>query len=393
MMKQGILVVLPDNNLSSHPTMVQVVRALSELWSFVHVMSPGGDIRVRRGQDPTLMTPMIERMSANPYLAGGRFRALERRCASALLTARRRDYAAVIGVDPEGIVWARELNRRLRKPLVYASFELLFRNEIHSEWEKTLKANEIEASHEVVLALVQDELRELLLRENCDFGNTIFCHCPVAPMPATTKKSNFLRANLGIPSEKRIVLLAGYLLAFCSRDLLYEMVSSWKDPYHLVVHSRFDLTPRERIFLEQLSSSTGRVSVTRSSVSLENLTDIFGSADFALLPYCPEPTHWTTLQNVYHIGMSSGKAAYAAMCGLPMVASSLPTYKTLFTQIKCGEVYSHVNEIPSLLAALDDNYDFHSSEARRCYDERMNPVKGITSFCHELARVACTASV
>lgn len=390
-MQRGILIVFPHRNLASHPTAVQIVRALSEVWSFVHFMSPKGDMWIRKGQDPTAVEPSMEKGSANPYRGMGRFRSLRQTYAKQLLANNRGKYAAVIGVDPEGLAHAHELNKHLQRPLVYASFELLFKNEVFTDSEKSLKNKEIQASRHVALALVQDELRERVLRENCEFKDTIFCHCPVAPVPAVVQKSTLLRDHLPIPSSSRIVLLAGSLMPFNSRDLLYEMVACWRDPFHLVLHSRLDLTPREKLFFQQLSSSTGRVSTTHTSVALENLAEVFSSADFALLPYLPDPSFWMFYQNVYHIGMSSGKAAYAAMCGLPMIASDLPTYKSLFSQISCGAVYSRVGEIPELLTALDSNYEFHSREARRCYEERMNPTEGLARFCKEVFNVANAA--
>lgn len=368
--------------------MTQIVRGLSEVFAFVHLMTPAGDIRVSKGQDPTSIKSSFERSSANPYRNYARFGKLRRKYAKVRLVMHREKYAAVLGVDPEGLCHAFAMNKHIRKPLVYASFELLFQNEVFSDQEKNLKDKELRASREVALVLVQDELRERLLRENCEFTKASFCHCPVAPWPESLRKSDFLRRELGIPAGKRIVLVAGHLHPFSSRDLLHEMVSHWRDPYHLVVHSRFDLTKRERMFLERLCSSTGRVSITQGSVALGNLTEIFCSADFALLPYCPEPSHWMSYQNIYNIGMSSGKAAYAAMCGLPMIASALPTYSQLFDEVKCGAVYSRVGEIPNLLDLLDSNYSFHSREARRFYDELLNPTEGIARFCQEVVKLA-----
>lgn len=368
--------------------MLQVVRALSEYWSFVEIMSPAGDITVRAGEDPASAVPSWPRFTANPYRIRHKYSGLRRGFANRRLAAKGRKYAAVIGVDPEGIGRAHRLNQYLESKLIYASFELLFRDEIQDSDEQHLKAEELEASSFVDLVLVQDELREKLLRENNQFRNAGFCLCPVAPMPARPERSHLLRNALAIPPEKRIVLLAGSVEPFTSRDLLHEMVSYWPDRYHLVVNCRAYTTKRERCFLEDLASSTGRVSLTAEAVPMDRLTDIFSSADFVLLPYKPVPGSWMSYKNVYHVGLSSGKASYAAMCGIPMIASALPTYEEIFARFNCGRTYNQVSQIPHILQSLETNYNLHSIEARRCYDEVMDPTKGIHNFCLQVQHLA-----
>jgi hypothetical protein len=43
-----------------------------------------------------------------------------------------------------------------------------------------------------------------------------------------------------------------------------------------------------------------------------------------------------------------------------------------------------------MLAEMDQNYTHYSDEARRFYQERLNPVQGMRKFCDQLSRLAET---
>ena len=111
------------------------------------------------------------------------------------------------------------------------------------------------------------------------------------------------------------------------------------------------------------------------------------SADFGIAPYKPTPNDWTSGKNIFHIGFSSGKVAYYAMCGLPIIASSLPVYQREFAKYDCGQIYERVADISDLLIELDRNYAFYSRGAKRFYNERLNPVEPMNRFCDRLIRI------
>jgi hypothetical protein len=377
---KGLLVVFPHRYLDSHPTMLQVLEALVQKWAYVDIMSPRGECRITAGASVAEADFAFRRWSGNPFEKFNRFGRLCKSIATWRLKKQHWRYAAVIGVDPDGLGEAHALSREMGVPLVYLSFEILFRDEVTGEVESTMKAREVEASRDVKLVLVQDELRAGLLRQENDFQGAKFCLVPVAPQPIEVPRSDFLRRSLGVAIDTKLVLLAGTLLPFNSRDLLEEMVSFWPEKYRLVVHCRFPPYPREQKLLDRLTR-TGRVSVSANPLASAQMPELYVSADFCLLPYSLDPTVWQSWKNVENMGLSSGKAAYAAMCGRPMVASEMPTYRELFGKFDCGATYRRLAEIPDILDTLSRNYSHHCREARRCYDEAMNPVSGIRDFC------------
>ena len=95
-----------------------------------------------------------------------------------------------------------------------------------------------------------------------------------------------------------------------------------------------------------------------------------------------------TGKNLYHLGLASGKVSYYALCGLPILARSLPVFEREFSNYQCGKVYRRMSETGQMLEAIDRNYAHHSAEARRFYDERLNPIGGMQRFCDQLVALA-----
>ncbi len=393
MTPKGVIIVFPWEHWDSHPTMHQLGQELLRSFGRLLVISPDGFKVIPReaaGSPPAARK--AGKLRALAILAWQRLPAtglrgrLVRWGAWLLRLPIRQRYAAVLGVDPLGLVFAAELSRAWNLPLAYASFEILFRNELSARWEEQLKQAELGAAALVRLALVQDPLRGKILCAENNITAERLVFVPVAPLPVVAGRRNLLREKMGVSADQRILLMAGSLDAFCSRDLLASIADLLPENFQLVIHARSTSGSRRGLFLDQLARHP-RISVSRDFLPLENLPELYASADFALVSYSPNPEGWTTYQNIFNIGSASGKAAYAAMCGLPLVTSNLPTYRDVFKTYRCGAVYETLQDIPGILAALDADYARHSGEARRYYDEQLDPREGLRNFRIALVKV------
>ena len=292
---------------------------------------------------------------------------------------RTRQYGVVIGVDPYGIVVAHYLNRWAKKPLVYISFELLLADEALVAGEQVLYERESAACRQAALVLIQDEERARVFCEDHGVAADRVVLAPVAPPPRDMPPSNYLRERLGIPSHRRLVLYCGALEAWASRDDWEEMVSYWPDDYCLVIHSRSQLHGRFTHFLKHLARAD-KIVVSSDPVPRQDMVRLVGSADFGLAPYKPNPWDWMTGRNLHHLGLSSGKIAFYAMCGLPILARSLPVFEREFARYECGRIYHRLAETGRLLTEMERSYEHHRAEARRFYRERLDPSEGVARF-------------
>jgi hypothetical protein len=300
-------------------------------------------------------------------------------------------YSVVVGVDPHGITVADRFNRWARRPLVYVSFEIQFAGEATSPYEAHLLGIEREACRRAAVALVQDEERAEVFCRETSFPRERVLVVPVAPPPDHAPRTDYLRRALAIPSDRRIVLYCGALEPWASRDELTELVSHWPERYCLVVHTSSRVDKRKARYLERLTE-TGRIFVSAQPVGRRDLRTLVASADFGLAPYKPVPDHWWTGDNLYHLGFSSGKVAYYAMCGLPILARPLPVFERVFARYDCGRLYSRLADTGGYLEEMDRTYARHAEEARRFYREQLDPVPGMARFCDTLMRLAADAS-
>lgn len=403
-LRPHILIIYPYPNLDTNPTMAFLLDSLAERKIPVHILlkesegaaapnSFGNTIHLKalpsaffesyraslRGLPIRIARKLLWRKGYplrswrfDPVLFG-------------LLEAQR--YSVIVGVDPHGIVLADSLNRWAKKPLVYMSFEIMFGEEVAFSREEAVKRRERASCQRTSVVLIQDEERAEIFSCETSFPRDKMVLVPNASPPQEVVKSNYLRQALGIPADHRIVLLCGTLDAWSSRDELAEMVSYWPLKYCLVVHSRLKVHGIKARYLDQLRR-TGRIYLSAQPVGRNDLTALIASADFGLASYKPIPDHWTSADNLYHLGLASGKISSYAMCGLPILASSLPIFEREFVRYDCGKVYRRLSDTGQLLVEMEKNYPHHSEEARRFYRERLNPVGGMRHFCDQLLALA-----
>jgi glycosyltransferase involved in cell wall biosynthesis len=294
-------------------------------------------------------------------------------------------YDVIVGVDPIGMAWADLYNRKAKKPLAYISFELMFGEEA-GDFRYLCELERAACAH-TSLVLIQDDERAAAFCRETSFDPGKIVKVPVAPPPQPVQKSDFLRRELGISPERKLVLYCGNLEVWASRDQLAEMVSYWPDNFCLVVHSFAKYDQTMSFYLDGLKA-TGKVHLTSHPVSRDELPTLIASADFGLAPYLPVPGMWTGGRNLYHLGLASGKVAFYAHCGLPILARSLPTYERELTNYRCGKVYRRVADTGNLLSEMNREYDSYSGEARRFYRERLDPTAGMREFCDRLLTLA-----
>jgi hypothetical protein len=152
----------------------------------------------------------------------------------ALLRSHR--YSLILGADPHGIALADTLNRRVRRPLGYVSFEVLPPQEAASPGVQALKSREQAACRNVSLLLIQDAERESLFHRSVECAPAHTAHVPVSPPPQEVPRTDTLREKLGIPAERKIVLYSGGAHGHTCMAQFEEMVSYWPEEYCLVLH-------------------------------------------------------------------------------------------------------------------------------------------------------------
>ena len=75
------------------------------------------------------------------------------------------------------------------------------------------------------------------------------------------------------------------------------------------------------------------------------------------------------VDNIYYVGLSSGKIASFLSKDKPVVVNTLPMYDEIFQRYRCGKLLNHISEIPAALISIIENYEEYSNGARRAYED------------------------
>lgn len=362
----------PRGNTDSHPSLGNAATLLARA-------GYGVDLFVRR--DPAFLAPSFDDPAIRTTTFGGTGtgggvrpvnRVFQAARLAGLLRARnlRSPYAAVIGVDPLGLVLAHQATRGSHVPLVYFSFELLLEDEISSPAEARLKRRERQASRHVRFALVQDEARAALLcsatgipAEDC----VLVPHAPLAGPPP--QRSSRWHESFGLPESEKVVLYAGSLGAWTGVDEIAASTRNWPQGWSLVVHLR-SRPPADE--LERLRGlGDGRVHLSTSPVPQDELDDVFAGADAGVAFYVVQDSIYTQ-ENLRTIGLSSGKVAYYLRAGLPVIVNEGTSVAALVREGDCGVVVPSAAAIPDALAGLERDYARYAAAASRVFAERLD---------------------
>lgn len=283
-------------------------------------------------------------------------------------------YDLIVGIDSEGVIQGADYARRIGSSLVYISFEIIFREELITKADQDEKTLEITASQLSDLIIVQDEARGKLLAKENGVSLDRLAYLPVAPSgPAVSKKETYLRDRFDIPHDKTIVLHAGSFTRWTFAREVLEGFHRWPKEFVLVIHSRSRPKSTDDCIRAARRAGSTRLILSTDPIDLDDLGLVFGSADVGLVLYKSTPSGDKYLQrNIRHIGLSSGKFAFCAKYGLPVLTIDQPTYADLLKEYNFGENLDTVAQIPEALPRILKSREHHSSEARRLFTERLD---------------------
>ena len=287
-------------------------------------------------------------------------------------------YSYVIAVDPQGLFVALPHVQHLQVPLIYLSFELTFLDELRDEDDVRLKKIEIEASQLAELVIIQDEKRGQLLAQENSLALEKFVYLPNAPtdFPAC-QHCDYLRKELGIPAEKRIVLHAGSFDFWTFGEELFNAAHQWDDSYILVIHIR--QFPRKDDLVTRLMShcDPNKVRFSTQPIPYDRYGEVVASCDVGLVLYKITPTKFTQ-KNLYHIGLSSGKFSYFARHGKPVVTNHLPTYREIFNRYHNGLCVRSIESLGQTLTDLDGDLRKMGKNNRHFFEDKLDFTKNMT---------------
>ncbi len=322
-----------------------------------------------------LLAPVARGYRAARGLASWASAAWSRTATLARVSAaeRERPYTCFIGVDPDGLVLADRLARRVHAALAYLSLELLLSNELRSAGDVRLKARERALCRQSAFVMIQDELRGRLLADDNGIPWERLALVPNAPLgPARRRLSDYWRRRFDLSPEQRVVLHSGSLGGWTGIDEIVASAPTWPPGWVLVVHTRYDAGTSAYVDGLRARADPTRVFFSLKPVPRQEYDQLIDGADLGVAFYVPTDDSSFTQTNVQAIGLSSGKLAYYLRAALPVVVNDASSIGEVVAREGCGVSVAGASEIAAAISRIARKYDRYAGQAGTFFDRHLD---------------------
>jgi glycosyltransferase involved in cell wall biosynthesis len=147
---------------------------------------------------------------------------------------------------------------------------------------------------------------------------------------------------------------------------IVKAAQDWPEGWVLVLHGNSTpSTPQEQRFLHRLREADRK---RRTVFSLDPLPhkefeELVASADIGLVLYKK------TSENMYQLGLSSGKLAQYLKCGLPVVVSDFPSLRSIVDGYRCGICVQNLEEMKRVIEEIFADYKEYSNRSIQCFND------------------------
>ena len=282
-------------------------------------------------------------------------------------------YDLVFGIDGEGVIAAFDYSQRKNVPFVFLSYEIVFKDELLTVSDIREKEEEINASRNASIIVIQDRWRKRLLSKENGLSENKFVYLPVAPRSSVSiGKTNYLREKFSIHRDKTIILHSGSFEKWtCAKELL-DNVNKLPQNIILVIHTSYNAEKNHEYISTIKKSNFKNIILSTKPLEKDEYEKMVSSADIGLVLYKSCPPSKYVQKNIEEIGLSSGKLSYYVKYGIPVICTGQRAYLELLREYKYGENISSFDEMSNAIEKINSNYGLYCKEARRFFLEQIN---------------------
>lgn len=245
-------------------------------------------------------------------------------------------------------------------PIKYINFLLEYPDISSSKETKSLEAASYIITH--------DQWHRSFLQKHYKIGLNKFLFLPNASYtPMCYEKDNYLYRELNIPMNKKIILHSGGLGKWFLCKELARSTDSWPENFVLVFHTSH-MVNTSSYYKDMINNISEKVRFSIQPVSNEVLDKLVASAYIGIALYSVPELGYRAL----YMGLAAGKIGNYLKCGIPVIASDLPSLDYI-KNYKCGVLVTDVSQVGKAILIIQENYELYSKNARKCYQELWNP--------------------
>lgn len=286
----------------------------------------------------------------------------------------------IIGGDCIGNIIASKVSKFFKKKYIF--FALEYPQIITKKHPKlsVIDRQENKALTKADLIITHDQWHKTFLINNFKLEEKKILLLPNASLtPEYNKRSNYLRDILNIPSSYNIVLHSGGFGEWFRCKELANCTSNWDEKIKLIFHlsHRLENDPYfESIYKHDYE---GKIAFSLKPVDTYELDTLVASADIGIALYSEDKLGYRAT----YMGLASGKIGNYLKCGVPVIATKLPSLSYI-EDFKCGILVTDESEIINAIHTILNDHQHYSLNAHKCYKELWYPEKYLNNILNTL---------
>lgn len=226
----------------------------------------------------------------------------------------------------------------------------------HDQWHKTFLINNFRLDGDKILLLPNASLT-----------------------PEYNKRSNYLRDILNIPSNYTIVLHSGGFGEWFKCKELANCTVNWDKNIKLIFHLSHRLENDSYFESIYQHNYEGKIAFSLKPVNTYELDALVASADIGIALYSEDELGYRAT----YMGLASGKIGNYLKCGIPVIATKLPSLSYI-EDFKCGILVKDECQIINAIHTILNDYQNYSLSAHNCYKELWYPEKYLDNILNTL---------
>lgn len=290
-------------------------------------------------------------------------------------------YDCVIGGDAFGNIIAKKFSKIKRIPHWFFALEFpAIIDDRHPELS-VIDKKENKALVSADFIITHDKWHEKFIREHFAVKGKIF-HLPNASItPCYKDKSCYLSKEFNIPTNNTILLHSGgFLDVFRCKELISQAIN-WPDNLTLVYHTSHRV--QNHPFYKEISENfnLSKIKLSLNPLDNETLDKMIASCHIGLALYSKELLGY----RAELMGLAGGKIGNYLKCGIPVIASRMPSLKYL-EEYGAGILIDDESEIPSVAARIMEKYSEYKQHAYECYNNLWEPTPYMKEINNEMGK-------
>lgn len=286
-------------------------------------------------------------------------------------------YHIILGADCYANILASRLSTVFRLP--HVCFQLEYPN---FPPQSLAEKQEIKSIETARILITHDRWHHDFLKSQMDLTNTQVCYLPNATYSQSgIQESHMLQDRVGEYQRKIILHSGGFGRWFRCRELA-QSSKQWNSDYLLVFHLSHQMEG-DPYFDEVYQNKHSNMAFSQEPVGTDELDKLVSSAHVGVALYSEKDLGYRAT----YMGVAAGKIGNYLKCGLPVIATRLPSLQYL-EDFYCGILIDHESEIQTALQCIDKNYLEYRQNALHCYRELWDPEAYICTIEESLLKLS-----